>query len=160
MDRAEPAKLESKSRNSAVAALSDDLREPIAETRRAYSEGFAVAVTRPTEDVYVFALAGELDMASASDLEKSFSAVSIGGRCRVIVELSRLTVIDSTGIKALLRFANDVRERGATLLLAAPTAHVSHVFEITGLEAALPLSASLDAALRQGQAGEPAAAGS
>jgi anti-sigma B factor antagonist len=60
-------------------------------------------------------LAGELDMSTASELDEVLDvAVEHGGT--ILVDVSELTFMDSTGINAFLRAAVSLRGRGCLIL--------------------------------------------
>jgi anti-anti-sigma factor len=83
----------------------------------------------------VFYLAGELDLLSAERLEAEVSEAgrtAPSGEADLVFDLSDLTFVDSTGIRAFLRLARAITPR--CLVLRAPTAHVAHVLEIVGIQ--------------------------
>jgi anti-anti-sigma factor len=81
-------------------------------------------------DVHVVELSGELDMATAQGL--SDWLVKIAGS-DVVVDLTELTFMDSSGIKALVMARNRIVEQGNDLFLTRPQPIVRRVLEITGL---------------------------
>jgi anti-sigma B factor antagonist len=88
---------------------------------------------RNIADVHVVALHGELDIASAGGLADAL--VEVAGST-VVVDLSDLTFINSTGIAALVVARNRIVEKGlGQLVLARPGEIVRKVLEITGLSA-------------------------
>jgi anti-sigma B factor antagonist len=64
----------------------------------------------------------------------------------VVVDLSRVTFIDSTGLGVLVGALKRVREKGA-LSLVCPQRQVRRVFEITGLTKVFPMFNSLEEAV-------------
>jgi len=85
----------------------------------------------------VLEMRGELDIASASQLEAEIRAVeSEGGR--LILDLSRLEFIDSSGMRILLAAASRAKanNHGVGIRRAQPAVH--RVFEIAGLSDSLP----------------------
>jgi anti-anti-sigma factor len=85
---------------------------------------------RPSSDD-VFYLEGELDLAFTDLLE---SAVQVGsdGDAPVVLDLSGLTFVDSTGIRTFVRLADRIRPR--PLLLRAPRSNVATVFDIIRID--------------------------
>lgn len=51
----------------------------------------------------------------------------------VVLDLARLSFIDSSGVSALLDLRNEVTGRGQTFVVRNPTPAVRRVLEITGL---------------------------
>jgi anti-anti-sigma factor len=89
---------------------------------------------------------GEVDLASAPALWAHLRAILEDG-LHVIVSLRGVTYIDSTGIKTLLDIHRMFVERGQRFALSEPAPVVRKVMEIAGLERAIPVHASLEAAL-------------
>jgi anti-sigma B factor antagonist len=82
-------------------------------------------------DGWVFALYGELDLASSPQLEDELlQAESNGGR--VIIDLSELEFMDSAGLHALLRAHRRCSENGGRMSLRRGPRQVHQLFELTG----------------------------
>jgi anti-sigma B factor antagonist len=97
--------------------------------------------------VDVFHLEDEIDLHYAPALRALFQAKS-NQRCpALVVNLSGVPFIDSTGIAALLEYRRDAADFGGNFCVAAPTDHVRHVFEIVRLHEALPIFESTAAAI-------------
>jgi anti-anti-sigma factor len=77
-------------------------------------------------------LEGELDLASAPQVEEQLSYAEAGRPTCLIVDLSRLAFIDSTGLRLLLQADARAREHGYELVLRPGDASVQRVFEVTG----------------------------
>ncbi|WP_374102576.1 STAS domain-containing protein [Micromonospora sp. D93] len=71
----------------------------------------------------------------------------VGGH--VVVDLSRVHIIDSTGLGLLVRAHREARERGVTLCLAAPSRFIRTVLHTMRLDGAFPIFDSRDDALAQ-----------
>ena len=76
-------------------------------------------------------LTGELDMATVTQLETAFEAVSGDGP--VTLDLAQLTFIDSSGLYAIMEFARS-RNGSGPLILASPTATARRAIAIAGLD--------------------------
>ena len=83
------------------------------------------------------ALAGELDFATAFDAEMRLEQ-AIRAADEVVVDLSGLEFIDSTGIRTLLEAHQAARREGVTLRFLPGPVAVQRVFEISGLLDELP----------------------
>jgi anti-anti-sigma factor len=76
---------------------------------------------------------GEVDLATASDLE-SFVRSALGeAPDGVVLDLAELTFIDSSGLRVLVALAKDAESRGTTLALRNLPRHAQRVLELTGL---------------------------
>ena len=89
---------------------------------------------------------GELDLGTHEEFGERLLAEADGGP--LIVDLSECAFIDSSGVRALLLGLRANRE-GAGLAIAAPTSQVERILEITGLNGAIPVHASVEAALAE-----------
>jgi anti-anti-sigma factor len=79
----------------------------------------------------VLHLAGELDLAT----QEAFAASArerVDGQGEVVLDLSDLTFVDSTGIRAMIALARELAPRRLVLRDPAPT--VASVFDIVRLE--------------------------
>ncbi len=77
-------------------------------------------------------LSGELDLSGAQQLEARLEEVEREGPARLLIDLSDLAFIDSTGLRLLLQADARARERGCELLLRGGQPSVQRVFEVTG----------------------------
>ena len=81
----------------------------------------------------VLMLAGEADMASACTLIACLDAVRLDYDGPVLLDLSSLTFLDSSGINAIVKCRKALAESGRSLTLRRPTPTVMRVIEICGL---------------------------
>ena len=104
----------------------------------------------------VVALRGELDMADAASVAAALAAVA-ARQPEIIVDLSLLEFIDSSGVAALARGRKLARHAGGDLLLAAPQQQVLRVLVLTRLIEVFSVQASVDEAAGNGRSSRPAA---
>ncbi len=83
----------------------------------------------------VVAVVGEVDLASSPELAACLLARTDRD---VVVDLSGVDFLDSTGINALLQGYNALRDAGHTLRTTGERSHVLKVLELTGLRDILP----------------------
>jgi len=87
---------------------------------------------------------GELDIATTPILERAFEAVfDDAGAPMIVVDLTELSFIDSTGIGALIRM-NDACEAADRLRVVNGSPAVVKVLDITGVRRQLPIISSAD----------------
>lgn len=85
------------------------------------------------------ALAGELDLASAhAPLEAALQIFAAEPVECVLVDLSAVTFIDSSGLGGLVQLSNYARARGARVELSGASKRVRAVLELSGLASVLP----------------------
>jgi anti-sigma B factor antagonist len=95
----------------------------------------------------VVAIAGEVDLATAPRVSSALASTRDFKADRVIVDLSGVTFMDSTGLGVLLTFDRELRARGGRLTIACPDGPARLLFEVTGVEETLPLYWSRAAAV-------------
>jgi anti-sigma B factor antagonist len=81
----------------------------------------------------VLSLAGELDLAAAPVLQEQLDRAVRGGGV-VVVDLSGLPFIDSSGLHMLVGAERQLRASGGQLVLVRGQRAVHRVFELTGLD--------------------------
>jgi anti-anti-sigma factor len=84
-----------------------------------------------TEGVRVFSLSGELDVTTAQGLA---GALTGPPGSLVVLELSGLTFMDSSGIGVIHAARRLTIKNGGNLVLTRPSPQVHRVLEITGLD--------------------------
>jgi anti-anti-sigma factor len=90
--------------------------------------------------LHTIRLDGELDIASAPDVERELLAVEATDALSIVLDLSTLRFIDSTGVRLLLSaYARSRRDANRLVLLRGPAA-VQRVFELTGIAEHLPFA--------------------
>jgi anti-sigma B factor antagonist len=113
-----------------------------------YVEGFVeLDVDESRVPFTVVSLAGEIDLAVAPDLRVELLELVELGHHQVIVDLSAVEFVDSTGISVLVHLLNRLRSKGGVLRVVVTEPHIRNVFEITGLIEALSIRDSLESAL-------------
>jgi anti-sigma B factor antagonist len=82
----------------------------------------------------VVSIGGEIDPGTAGELsDAALTAMQEIGPS-LVLDLSGVTFMDSTGLKVLLAVHQRARLAGGRLVLAAPTRSVRRVVDITGLD--------------------------
>ena len=82
----------------------------------------------------VLALTGELDPHTAPLLQEQIDAVrSSAGATTVVLELSGLTFIDSSGLRVVISTQKALAADGGRLVLRGPSETARRLLEITGL---------------------------
>lgn len=107
------------------------------------------------DGVLVVALAGELDIACASQVAAALDEAIAESGHEVAVDLSRLEYMDSTGLRTLLEARERAAARGRRLALLGVSARARRVIELTGADALLEIVEDIDE-LRPGGAEEAA----
>ena len=91
-------------------------------------------------DLHTIYVRGELDLATADDLERELIKVEDTDALSIILDLSDLQFIDSTGVRVLLSAHARSRANSNRLTLLRGSAAVQRVFEVTGILNLLPFA--------------------
>ena len=90
--------------------------------------------------VHTVRIVGELDLANADQLEHELLRVEATDALTIILDLSGLTFMDSTGVRAVLRaHARSRADSNRLTLLRGPTS-VQRLFAICGVSELLPFA--------------------
>ena len=100
-------------------------------------EAFSCEVQPERGAVRVFAL-GSLDVATGPALEHQLEELRDAGFRRLIVDLSKLGFMDSTGLRLLLKWDAEARQDGFSIELVPGPPGVQRVFDMTGTAGLLP----------------------
>ena len=85
-------------------------------------------------------LRGELDLASVTEAQQEIRSALTASE-QVAVDLSDLSLIDSTGVRLLIETERDARARSRVLAIRRGCDEVQRVLELTGAAERLPFEA-------------------
>ena len=98
----------------------------------------------------VVSVYGELDVATSPSLRERLIRLVGDGSTRLVLDLQGVDFLDSTGLGTIVSALKRARTHGGDLRLVCTEARIRRLFEITGLDKAVPLHASLDDAIAPG----------
>jgi anti-sigma B factor antagonist len=107
---------------------------------------FAVTERSLDERTSVLNVEGELDLAAAPSLKWALADLVQAGATQLVVDLSRVTFIDSTALGVLVG-AHRSLSAGSRLAIACRHPDVLNIFELTGLDATFDIFPTLEDAL-------------
>ena len=100
------------------------------------------------DDVIVGALSGEVDLSNAAELVRAITEAVPNSARGLVLDLSALSYIDSSGVRLVLSLAGSLRWRGQELVIAAPEgSSCRRVLTLAGIEGSVALEATEEAAL-------------
>ena len=99
------------------------------------------------DGVAVLAVFGEVDVATAPQLRQMLVETASAGHQRVVVDLTQVEFLDSTGLGVLVSGLKRFRTFGGDLTVAGAQARVRKVFDITGLTNVFGLHETVDDAV-------------
>jgi anti-anti-sigma factor len=111
---------------------------------------FRIDEEHPRSGAVVLMLHGDADLHSATDLRARVNAAIESGASLLVIDLSRVTFIDSMALGILLDGMKRLRARGGVLRIVGPPPDVRRIFEITLLDRVFPLDATRSEALVAG----------
>jgi anti-sigma B factor antagonist len=109
---------------------------------------FHVKLEKPGDEIAVIELAGGVDIYSAPRFKEVLLQGIDDGARQVIVDLTNVTFIDSTGLGVLVSGAKRVRSQGVSFAIVSSTQSIMSIFEITGLDRLYSIYATRKEALR------------
>ncbi len=78
-------------------------------------------------------LSGELDLASAGELDTVIAELCTDGARQISLEMSELSFMDSTGLRSLLVGKELCEVNGCELLIGELSSQVKRLFEVSGV---------------------------
>ena len=102
---------------------------------RRIKQGLLTIRSEP-QDAHLVSLHGELDGATAKELEAEFIRIEATSVSRIVLDLRELDFIDSTGLAVILR-ADTRAKNGHVLRVLQPQGQVARIFELTQLDEVL-----------------------
>jgi len=79
-------------------------------------------------------LNGELDVSTSEELRSELLALIDDGCRSLVIDMSDLALIDSTGLGVLVGVLKRILQHGGEMILKSPRRTARKVFEITGLD--------------------------
>lgn len=102
---------------------------------------------RSIADYTVLEVGGEIDVYTAPVLREKLVALVEGGAKMIIVDLSHVEFLDSTGLGVLVGGLKRVRAHDGSLRLVCTQERILKIFRITGLTKVFPIHGSVDEAV-------------
>jgi anti-anti-sigma factor len=95
--------------------------------------------TQDSDGQVTVSLKGELDLSSVGKVEEELKRVEADEPSLLILDLSQLSFLDSTGLRAVVTADERARENGRRLVVVRGPVAVQRVFSITRLEERLEM---------------------
>jgi anti-sigma B factor antagonist len=109
---------------------------------------------RHEEGIVIFALSGAIDLHYTPTLRSLFRS-KLNERCRaLVVDLSAVDFIDSTGLATLIEYHRDAGEDGGVFCLAGINPNLKAVFDVVQFEKVVSIFSSVaeaKAAIKRGE---------
>ena len=105
-----------------------------------------IETTDVRDGVAVLRLDGRLNMVAAPRVKAAIDDAVESGRPRVVVDLSQVSFMDSSGLGALIAGLKRTRQASGDLRIASVAAQVATVLQLTNLDRVLRPHPSVEAA--------------
>jgi anti-sigma B factor antagonist len=103
------------------------------------------------DDIEVFELTGSLDIATSPTVRAALTSASERGGHQLIVDLTQVDFLDSTGLGALIGGQRRAREFGGEVRIVAKEGQILRLLRITGLLKVFSVYPMLEEAVKNGQ---------
>jgi anti-anti-sigma factor len=100
-----------------------------------------------TEKPNVLPLEGEIDLHVSPEVAEALRTMTVKMPARVVVDLTRVTYLDSSGLAVLIEAMQNVQEYGGKFAVAGVQESVKHIFEIARLDQVFQIFPTVDEAL-------------
>src|SRR5512147_2397811 len=111
---------------------------------------------RTVSEHTVLEVGGEIDVYTAEKLRGRLRDIVNSGEKHVVVDLTKVEFLDSTGLGVLVGAHRRLRARDGSLDLVCPHERLLKVFRITGLDSVFAIHASVEDATSGGAAARAA----
>jgi anti-sigma B factor antagonist len=125
-------------RRQTTYANRDEALDTLTALRSLDESPFGVAEEDGASGQRVVRLRGELDVATAPDLERAFLRLR-PTRQHVVLDLAELRFMDSTGLRILLKAQRAAAEGGWQLTLRSVPPNIRRLLELAGVRDAIPM---------------------
>ncbi|MGH3378322.1 MAG: STAS domain-containing protein [Actinoallomurus sp.] len=101
-------------------------------------QDFRLETSEPSEGCAILRVTGEVDVVTAPMLRERVLDLATKGAVHIIVDMSGVVFLDSTGLGVLVGGLRRVRAHDGSLTLVISTERILRIFRITGLTSVLP----------------------
>ena len=95
----------------------------------------------------ILPLEGEIDLHVSPEVAEALRSMTARKPKQVVVDLTRVTYLDSSGLAVLIEGMQNVQEYGGQFAVAGVQESVKHIFDIARLDQVFRIFPDVDAAL-------------
>lgn len=108
---------------------------------------FAVSAQPSSNGIAVVNVQGEVDVYTAPKLKEEIHNRLDSGENKVVVDLTNVAYMDSSGLGVLIGALKRAREEGGDLMVASPNPRISRILDVTGLSRIFNVRATMQEAV-------------
>ncbi len=108
---------------------------------------FEISIDERIEDYSIISVHGEIDLHTAPKFETVMERLAGNGFRAVMVDMSGVSFMDSTGLSTLMRARDHLEERDISFRLVSPSHAVDRIFSVTGFQDYFEIFASREDAI-------------
>ena len=101
----------------------------------------------PKQQPNVLPLEGEIDLHISPEVAESLRAMAAKKPKRIVVDLTKVTYLDSSGLAVLIEGMQSVQEYGGNFAVAGVQESVQHILDIARLDQFFQIFPDVDSAL-------------
>ena len=105
-----------------------------------------IDVEKSPSGITQIVLEGRLDLAGTDEIETKFENHTTTSKAAVLVDLSKVEIIVSIGIRLLVMSGKALSRRGGKMALYRPTSMVEEVLKTSGIDKLIPIFQDYDGA--------------
>ncbi|MDJ0914843.1 MAG: STAS domain-containing protein [Desulfobacterales bacterium] len=98
--------------------------------------------------ILILKIIGRLDAVTATEAEKTIDTIMEGETSKIVFDFSQLEYLSSGGLRVILGTAKELKRRDGNVALCSLNEYVKEIFEVSGLEALIPIKDTIDEGLQ------------
>jgi anti-sigma B factor antagonist len=99
------------------------------------------------DKIAVVSVAGDIDLHRSAALQQALLGLLDENPAKIVVDLSSVPYMDSSGVASLVKLLSRTRKLGVTLVLLSPSQKVKSIFEITRLNSVFTITDNKEEAM-------------
>lgn len=103
--------------------------------------------TESKNGLMVCRVEGDIDISCSPDLKKVFDKLIAQKTPKIVIEFSKVTYVDSSGLATLVGILKNMRSYGGRMRLAGMSTKIKGLFEITKLDKLFEIMATEEEAI-------------
>jgi anti-sigma B factor antagonist len=108
----------------------------------------AMAIRTETKNgLMICRVEGDIDINCSPELKKAFDKLTSQKTPKIVIELSKVAYVDSSGLATLVGILKNMRSYGGKMRLAGMSPKIKSLFEITKLDKLFEIMASEEEAI-------------